>query len=87
MAANPGYYLYLLEQSIGKETLATEEIERDLHRYYIQPVLVIFINSGSTGSLISLVLSKVITGAPSIPDRGWHRSAEESVDCICLQEP
>ncbi len=32
MADNPGYYACLVEQSLGKETLASEEIERDLHR-------------------------------------------------------
>ena len=32
IANHPGYYGSLVEQSLGKETLATEEIERDLHR-------------------------------------------------------
>jgi hypothetical protein len=32
MACQPGYYMSLVEQSLGKETLAAEEIERDLHR-------------------------------------------------------
>uniref|UniRef100_A0A8C1DEE5 TBC1 domain family member 9B n=1 Tax=Cyprinus carpio carpio TaxID=630221 RepID=A0A8C1DEE5_CYPCA len=32
MATHPGYYASLVEQAIGKYTLATEEIERDLHR-------------------------------------------------------
>ncbi|XP_070566267.1 TBC1 domain family member 9-like isoform X3 [Ptychodera flava] len=32
MATNPGYYLSLVEQSLGKESIATDEIERDLHR-------------------------------------------------------
>ncbi|XP_056625377.1 TBC1 domain family member 9B isoform X1 [Triplophysa dalaica] len=32
MAAHPGYYGGLVEQAMGKCTLATEEIERDLHR-------------------------------------------------------
>ncbi|MBN3278746.1 TBC9B protein, partial [Polyodon spathula] len=32
MAMNPGYYADLVEQSMGRCTLATEEIERDLHR-------------------------------------------------------
>ncbi|XP_071954671.1 TBC1 domain family member 9-like isoform X2 [Antedon mediterranea] len=32
MATHPGYYLSLVEQSLGKENIATEEIERDLHR-------------------------------------------------------
>lgn len=32
MAAHPGYYGCLVEQAMGKCTLATEEIERDLHR-------------------------------------------------------
>ncbi|XP_061778897.1 TBC1 domain family member 9 isoform X2 [Nerophis lumbriciformis] len=32
MATNPGYYEDLVERSMGKYNLATEEIERDLHR-------------------------------------------------------
>lgn len=32
MATHPGYYSELVEQSLGTSTLATEEIERDLHR-------------------------------------------------------
>ncbi|XP_051506494.1 TBC1 domain family member 9B-like isoform X1 [Myxocyprinus asiaticus] len=32
MATHPGYYGSLVEQAMGKCTLATEEIERDLHR-------------------------------------------------------
>jgi len=32
MATNPGYYVSMLEQSKDKYTLATDEIERDLHR-------------------------------------------------------
>ncbi|XP_078333491.1 TBC1 domain family member 9-like isoform X2 [Crassostrea virginica] len=32
MATNKGYYRDLVEQSLGKYTLASEEIERDLHR-------------------------------------------------------
>ncbi|XP_052799590.1 TBC1 domain family member 9-like isoform X2 [Mya arenaria] len=32
MATNPGYYANLVSQSSGKCTMATEEIERDLHR-------------------------------------------------------
>ncbi|MEQ2300339.1 TBC1 domain member 8B, partial [Ameca splendens] len=32
MAAHPGYYTELVEQSLGNSTLATDEIERDLHR-------------------------------------------------------
>uniref|UniRef100_A0A3Q2Q5S9 TBC1 domain family member 8B n=1 Tax=Fundulus heteroclitus TaxID=8078 RepID=A0A3Q2Q5S9_FUNHE len=32
MATNPGYYTELVEQSLGTSTLATDEIERDLHR-------------------------------------------------------
>lgn len=32
MATNPGYYADLVQQSSGKYTMATEEIERDLHR-------------------------------------------------------
>ncbi|KAG2456179.1 TBC9B protein, partial [Polypterus senegalus] len=32
MATYPGYYADLVEQSMGRCTLATEEIERDLHR-------------------------------------------------------
>ncbi|KAK1789333.1 hypothetical protein P4O66_015263, partial [Electrophorus voltai] len=32
MAAYPGYYAELVEQAMGRCTLATEEIERDLHR-------------------------------------------------------
>jgi len=31
-ASHPGYYASLVEQCLGKETFATEEIERDLHR-------------------------------------------------------
>ncbi|TRY93970.1 hypothetical protein DNTS_021122 [Danionella cerebrum] len=32
MATHPGYYASLVEQAMGRCTLATEEIERDLHR-------------------------------------------------------
>nr|XP_046176246.1 TBC1 domain family member 8B-like isoform X2 [Oncorhynchus gorbuscha] len=32
MATNPGYYTELVDQSLGTSTLATDEIERDLHR-------------------------------------------------------
>lgn len=32
MVTHPGYYADLVEQSVGKYSLATEEIERDLHR-------------------------------------------------------
>ncbi|XP_023698740.1 TBC1 domain family member 9B isoform X1 [Paramormyrops kingsleyae] len=32
MASHPGYYAELVEQAMGRCTLATEEIERDLHR-------------------------------------------------------
>ncbi|XP_062917193.1 TBC1 domain family member 8B isoform X1 [Mobula hypostoma] len=32
MAAHPGYYTQLVERSMGTCTLATDEIERDLHR-------------------------------------------------------
>lgn len=32
MAANPGYYAEVVEQSLGTSNLATEEIERDLRR-------------------------------------------------------
>lgn len=32
MAANPGYYAEVVEQSLGTYNLATEEIERDLRR-------------------------------------------------------
>ncbi|XP_072045709.1 TBC1 domain family member 9B-like [Amphiura filiformis] len=32
MATHPGYYQSLVEQSLGKESIATDEIERDLHR-------------------------------------------------------
>ncbi|XP_068600556.1 TBC1 domain family member 8B [Brachionichthys hirsutus] len=32
MATHPGYYTGLVEQSLGTSTLATDEIERDLHR-------------------------------------------------------
>uniref|UniRef100_A0A8D0ABC8 TBC1 domain family member 8B n=1 Tax=Sander lucioperca TaxID=283035 RepID=A0A8D0ABC8_SANLU len=32
MATHPGYYTDLVEQSLGTSTLATDEIERDLHR-------------------------------------------------------
>jgi len=32
MVTNPGVYRNLVEQSIGKHSVATEEIERDLHR-------------------------------------------------------
>ncbi|XP_042305856.1 TBC1 domain family member 9B isoform X1 [Sceloporus undulatus] len=32
MTTHPGYYADLVEQSVGKYSLATEEIERDLHR-------------------------------------------------------
>lgn len=32
MATHPGYYSELVEQSVGTSTLATDEIERDLHR-------------------------------------------------------
>lgn len=32
MASHPGYYGELVEQAVGQCSLATEEIERDLHR-------------------------------------------------------
>lgn len=32
MTTHPGYYEDLVEKSMGKYNLATEEIERDLHR-------------------------------------------------------
>lgn len=32
MVTHPGYYAELVEKSTGKSSLATEEIERDLHR-------------------------------------------------------
>ena len=32
MATHPGYYTELVEHSLGTSTLATDEIERDLHR-------------------------------------------------------
>lgn len=32
MAMNPGYYASTLQSCAGKENLATDEIERDLHR-------------------------------------------------------
>lgn len=32
MATHPGYYTELVELSLGTSTLATDEIERDLHR-------------------------------------------------------
>ena len=32
MATHPGYYAELVEQAMGRCNLATEEIERDLHR-------------------------------------------------------
>ena len=32
MTMNPGYYRFMVNQSMGKVTLATDEIERDLHR-------------------------------------------------------
>uniref|UniRef100_A0A673W2P7 TBC1 domain family member 8B n=1 Tax=Salmo trutta TaxID=8032 RepID=A0A673W2P7_SALTR len=32
MAINPGYYSEIVDQSLGTSTLATDEIERDLHR-------------------------------------------------------
>ncbi|XP_067937968.1 TBC1 domain family member 9-like [Watersipora subatra] len=32
MATNPGYYASLVEQTRGRTTIATDEIERDLHR-------------------------------------------------------
>lgn len=32
MAMNPGYYASMVQQSAGKSNIATEEIERDLHR-------------------------------------------------------
>lgn len=32
MATHPNYYAELVEQAMGRCTLATEEIERDLHR-------------------------------------------------------
>ena len=32
MSMHPGYYEELVQQSLGKSNLATEEIERDLHR-------------------------------------------------------
>jgi len=33
MATNEGYYAKVVKESSGKYTMATEEIERDLHRY------------------------------------------------------
>lgn len=32
LASHPGYYMHLVEASMGKCCMATEEIERDLHR-------------------------------------------------------
>ena len=32
MATHQGYYRSLIEQSMGRDTIATDEIERDLHR-------------------------------------------------------
>lgn len=32
MAVNPGYYSEIVDKSLGTSTLATDEIERDLHR-------------------------------------------------------
>ena len=32
MSMHPGYYADLVQRSLGKSNLATEEIERDLHR-------------------------------------------------------
>lgn len=32
MAANPGLYKSLVDQALGKQTTANDEIERDLHR-------------------------------------------------------
>lgn len=32
LASHPGYYAHLVEESMGKCCLVTEEIERDLHR-------------------------------------------------------
>lgn len=32
MVTHPGYYAELVEKSMGRYSLATEEIERDLHR-------------------------------------------------------
>lgn len=32
LASHPGYYIHLVEASMGKCCMATEEIERDLHR-------------------------------------------------------
>ena len=32
LAAHPGYYAQLVERSLGEVTVATDEIERDLHR-------------------------------------------------------
>jgi len=32
MATHPGYYAELVDRSLGTTTLATDEIERDLHR-------------------------------------------------------
>lgn len=32
LASHPGYYVHLVEASMGKCCMATEEIERDLHR-------------------------------------------------------
>ncbi|KAF4799957.1 TBC1 domain family member 8 [Turdus rufiventris] len=32
LASHPGYYVHLVEASMGKSCMATEEIERDLHR-------------------------------------------------------
>ena len=33
LSLHPGYYASLVQQSMGKSSLATDEIERDLHRY------------------------------------------------------
>ncbi len=32
LASHPGYYVHLVEASMGKCCMVTEEIERDLHR-------------------------------------------------------
>ena len=32
MATHPGYYASLIEKTQGRTTIATDEIERDLHR-------------------------------------------------------
>ena len=35
IATHPGYYHGLVEESSGQLTLASEEIERDLHRWVL----------------------------------------------------